>query len=481
MSFSSGALALIPLDARPCTRAFPAAIGRIGGLDVRIPPPELLGDLERVAPIDELFDWLEAQARVVDAAVVALDTLVYGGLIPARRSTEPIDTLLARLARVRDLPIASLYAFSVTMRISNSDVAEEEKPYWSEYGPTIYQWSFFSDKFDRTREPEAARLAQAARKSIPDAIAEDYLATRRRNYAINLKELELAEEGRFRVLCLTQDDTSPYGFNQAEKRQMEARGIPNVLIYPGADEVASCLVGRCLNEREGKVPVFRIRSFPESGGDLVAMYEDRPMRSTAAGQIHAAGGRMPHEGEAADLEILLNTPASGQGDLALRIDMEKVDTPPRDLAPLVERLNTGLPAAFADIAYANGADPLLWERLAGGFRPEGVAAFGAWNTAGNTLGTVVATASAYLTGPRDGAAHRQFILDRLADDFLYQSVLRPQLQQEARPIVQVEADLGNRLAALWQARLPHLPINGISARLPWGRLFEADITVAAAD
>jgi hypothetical protein len=481
MSFNTGALALIPLDARPCTRAFPAAIGRIGGLDVRIPPPELLGDLERIAPIDDLFDWLEAQAPEVDAAVIALDTLVYGGLIPARRSPEPIDKLLARLARVRDLPIPDLYAFSVTMRISNSDVAEEEKAYWSEFGPAIYRWSFYSDKFDQTREPDAAQIAHAARQTIPDAIAEDYLATRRRNYAINLKELELAEAGRFRVLCLTQDDTSPYGFNQAEKRQMEARGIPNVLIYPGADEVASCLVGRCLNESEGKVPVFRIRSFPQSGGDLVAMYEDRPMRSTAAGQIHAAGGRMPHEGEAPDLEIVLNTPASGQGDLALRINMEKVDSPRRDLGPLLERLRCGPPAAFADIAYANGADPRLWEHLSGDFMPDGVAAFGGWNTAGNTLGTVVATASAFLTGPRDRAAHRQFILDRLADDFLFQAILRPQLQQEARPIPEVEADLGLRLAALWQARLPHLPIKRISAKLPWGRLFEADITVVAAD
>ncbi len=454
-------------------------MGRIAGIDVRVPPAELLGDLVRPAPVDDLFDWLESVAGEVDAAVLALDTLVYGGLIPARRSPEAIDTLLGRLARVRDLPIARIYAFCVTMRISNSDVAEEEKPYWAEYGPTIYRWSFFSDKFDQTRDPAAAGEARAARERIPDAIAKDYLATRRRNYAINLKELELAQEGRFRLLCLTQDDTSPYGFNQAEKRQIEDRAIPNVLVYPGADEVAAVLVGRYLNERDGRVPVFRLQVHPPEGGDIVAMYEDRPLRATAAGQIRAVGGFLIAQGNPPDhaLDLVLNAPGGGQGDQALRLHLDRVDTPPRDLGPLVTRLQATPPAAFADVAYANGADPRLWERLAAGFDPSGVAAFAGWNTAGNTLGTVVATASAYLTGPHDVAAHRSFIMDRLADDYLYQTLLRPRLQQEGRPLAQVAGELGDRLAALWRERLPHLPIAGISASFPWGRLFEADVEV----
>ncbi|MBM3269548.1 MAG: DUF4127 family protein [Candidatus Sericytochromatia bacterium] len=479
MRSNRGALALIPLDARPCTRAFPVAVGRIAGVDVRVPPPDLLGDLVRPAPVEDLLDWLEGQAGEVDAAVVALDTLVYGGLIPARRSDEPIDTLLGRLARVRELPIPDLYAFCVTMRISDSNVAEEEKSYWAEFGKLIHRWSFSADRYDRTRDPEAAAAAQAARSRIPDAIAEDYLATRRRNYAINLKELELAEQGRFRILCVTQDDTSPYGFNQAEKRQIEGRGIENVLVYPGADEVAAVLVARYVNERAGRVPVFRLQVLPPAGAEVVAMYEDRPLRATAAGQVRAVGGFLVAEGAGPDsaVDLVLNAPAGGQGDLALRVDLDRPDTPARDLAALAARLAAEPPPAFADVAYANGADPALWDRFAASVDPARLAAFAAWNTAGNTIGTVVAAAAAQLADEVDRAAQRQFILDRLADDYLYQVVLRPRLQAEGRPPAQVAPELASRLEVLWRERFPHLPIGGIAASFPWSRYFEADVRV----
>lgn len=421
----------------------------------------------------------------VDAAVIGLDTLIYGGLIPARRSPDPYEVLAQRLARVRDLPIRTLYVFGVTMRVSNSDVAEEEKPYWSDFGPTIYRWSFNSDKFDVTGDETARAEAMRARAAVPDAIAEDYLATRRRNHAINLLELDLAGKGRFEILCLTQDDCSPYGFNQAEKRALEARGLENVLIYPGADEVASTLVGRYLNRRAGRAPGFRLQVHPPAGGELVAMYEDRPLRATAAGQVRAAGGRLmaPEAPESdVDVDLVLNAPSSGQGDLCLRLNLERVDDPRRDLEPLLRRLGPdrragSAPIAFADVAYANGADPRLWERLASGFDPDRVAGFAAWNTAGNTLGTVVAAASAFLTGPADPAAHRSFVLDRLADDYLYQSVLRPALQQERRPVGEVERGLGERLEGLWRDRFPHLPVRRIRASLPWKRLFEVDVAV----
>lgn len=492
------AIALIPLDARPCTRGFPVCIGRTGGLEVVVPPPDLLGDLTRPAPVDDLFRWLEGVAPDVDGAILGLDTLVYGGLIPARRSPESYDVLAARLARVQSLPIATLYAFGVTMRVSNSDAAEEEKAYWAEYGPAIHRWSYHADRFDVTGEPEARAEAARARAGIPDAIAEDYLETRRRNHAINMLELDLARSGLFEILCLTQDDCSPFGFNQAEKRALEAQGVRNVLIYPGADEVASTLVGRYLNRQAGRVPVFRLRPHPPEGADLVALYEDRPLRATAAGQIRAVGGRLlddgdPGEGDAgpgaeADVELLLNAPAGGQGDLCLRLNLERVDQPPRDLSPLIARLRGDrpmesgfrIPVALADVAYANGADPRLWKELAGRFDPSGVAAFGAWNTAGNTLGTVVAAASAYLTGPADPAAHRAFILDRLADDYLYQAVLRPALQREGRPAAEAERELGERLERLWRERFPHLPIRAIRASFPWRRYFEVDVRVEEA-
>lgn len=486
MGKGSPKLALVPLDARPCTLAFPRAIGQVAGWIVETPPSGMLGDLDRPAECEEIAAWLKGMALKVDAAVVALDTLVYGGLIPARRSPDPLEVLERRLAALEGLGVP-LYGFAVTLRVSNSSAAEEEKWYWADHGPAFYQWSCNADLFDQTGDTEALDLARAARATIPDSLAEDWVATRKRNLAIHHRELDLVARGLFRTFSLVQDDCSLYGFNQAEKRQLLARAVPGVLVYPGADEVASALVGRAINDHAGRAPAFRLLVYPPGGADLVAMYEDRPLHQTVACQIAAVGGRLALPEEGGDLDLLLNCPSSGQGDLALRTRMDLVDDPPRRLEPVRDRLLTGAPVAFADVAYANGADPRLWDLLVGGpegrgltapgINPSHFAAFAAWNTAGNTLGTVAALASAWLTGPADPAAHRAFVLNRLADDYLYQSVLRPILQQECKAIPEVETDLGDRLHALWRERFPHLPIRGIAAGLPWKRLFEADICV----
>ncbi len=466
-------LAVVPLDARPCTRSFPVAVGEMAGAHVLVPPPEMLGDLVRPGSCDDLLSWLEDIAGEVDAAVVALDTLLFGGLIPARRSTAALETLVGRLDRIARLPIR-LYAFAVTMRISDSNVAEEEMPYWAEFGKAIYRWSFHADRHAQLGDPADAAIASQTRAALPDSVVDDFLSRRRRHLAVHQHELSLARRGAFEVLCLTQDDTSPFGFNQAEKRQLLASAPANALIYPGADEVATCLVGRWINDREGRSPAFRLETFPTEGAEIVAMYEDRPLSATAAGQVRAVGGQLVERG--ADLDLLLDAPATGQGDLALQVGLERVDSPARDLAPLIERLRRGPPAALADVAFANGADVRLWDLL-GPFDPSRLAAYAAWNTAGNTLGSVVAVASASLSSSFDPARHRAFMLDRLADDYLYQAILRREIRQENRPLTESEGELGDRLAALWRQRLAHVPIAGIRASHPWNRTFEAEVRV----
>ncbi|MBU6429666.1 MAG: DUF4127 family protein, partial [Cyanobacteria bacterium REEB65] len=446
---------------------------------VLVPPPELLGDLDRAAPSDDLLDWLDIQAPRVDAAILGLDTLLYGGLIAARRSVDPLERIRQRLERIAafDMPV---YAFSVTMRISDSRIADEEMAYWADYGKAIYRWSFHADRHAQRGDPADAADARRAREAIPDPVAADFLDRRKRLFAIQREAVELAHRGRFRVLCLTQDDTSPFGFNQAEKRALEALGGESVLIYPGADEVAACLVGRCVNDATGRTPILSLHSYPPGGADRIAMYEDRPLRETAAAQVRAVGGRLAGPGDAADLDLLLNAPSGGQGDLALQTRLELVDEPPRDLQPLIERLRSGPPAVLADVAYANGADPRLWDQLAAQLDLSKLAAFSAWNTAGNTIGTVVAMASAFLSPGFDPGRHRAFMRDRLAEDYLYQTIVRQQLRTEKLQVDVAEGQLGDRLAQLWRQRFPQLPIAGIEASFPWHRTFEAAVRVMGA-
>ncbi len=490
-------IAVVPLDDRPVSYDLPARIGAIAGATVLLPPRELLGNLKRIADRAALGAWLLDVGAEADAVVVALDTLGYGGLIPSRRSPDDLAAIMDALGPLRLLkerrPTLPLYGFNVTMRLSDSDVNEEEKEYWDRYGKLIFRWSFHQHRFKAKSEPQDREIAQEARKQIPPAILEDYLATRERNFTLNQTMVKWAGAGFFDALLLTQDDTSTFGLNVEEQQQLaqmvnttqigeSARGTAAiVLIYPGADEVASVLVARALNRLAGRTPTFAATWHPLDGKRVQAMYEDRPLWQTLRGQIRAAGAREVADPAQADLEIVVNTPAEGQGDLALGIRLALPDSPTRNLEPVLMALDDAprRPLAFADVAYANGADPRLLPDLVKRVDPWALKGFAAWNTAGNTFGTLVAAASAALMPGASQPALARFITERLAEDWLYQSIIRAELRREqaaGKDLAALKIQLDARLAALWAEHFPARPAR-FRTYFPWERLFEAGIVL----
>lgn len=484
-------LAVLPLDDRPVTYDLPARVGAIARAEVLLPPRELLGNLQRPADREALGRWLLEVGPRLDALVVALDTLAYGGLIPSRRSPDDLATLMASLAPLLALkearPTLPIHAFSVTMRLSNSDVNEEEKPYWDRYGKAIYRWSFHQHRFKAQNQPEDAAIAREARAGIPDDVLEDYLATRERNFSLNQTLVKWAGAGFFETLLLTQDDTASFGLNVEEQQHLQQMVTTTliqdrVLIYPGADEVASTLVARALNRLAGREPRLAVSWHPLDSKRVQAMYEDRPLWQTLRGQIRAAGCKEVGNPQDAELEIVVNTPATGQGDLALGLDLTAPDTPMRNLEPVLMALEEARnrPIAFADVAYANGADPRLWPLLVARLDPFTLRTFAGWNTAGNTFGTVVAAAAMSLMPDADEQARGRLLTERIAEDWLYQSVLRPELQRElaaGATLASLEAGLAERLAGAWRENFPAHPA-AFTTGLPWQRLFEARTTLA---
>lgn len=125
---------LIPLDDRPVTYSYPQLLAKLGGAEAIVPPRVMMGSLSRGAQIDELFSFCEGalSRNEVDAAVICLDSLLYGGLITSRRSTEQVKAIQARLDRfkkwkeltTKHIPI---YAQSSIMRISDNYDNTEEK------------------------------------------------------------------------------------------------------------------------------------------------------------------------------------------------------------------------------------------------------------------------------------------------------------------------------------------------------------------
>jgi hypothetical protein len=545
-------IGLIPLDERPVNTRYPAMIAQIAGVDVHLPPPDVLSNYRTPARCDALGEWLLDTAPELDALIVSYEMLGYGGLIASRTTDEPASTIIARLDQLREVrrqrPSMPMLGFNLITRISNNDYAAEEAPYWATYGRRIYRLSQLIDQ-QAQGQPVAEELA-ALRAEIPTAHLDDFNRRRMRNHTVNLVALQLLADSVFDLLVLSSDDTSPYGLPSREKRWLaewaEALGLQDerpttndeqrmtegkgrktedekqgsgvrgqgsgfeqptadyeplttayrrLLMYPGADEVGCALLGRLINEHAGVQP--RIAPFyaVPGGEEIVAAYEDGPVRLTVERQVRAVGGVLV-EGEG-DIWLAVNPPVPHRSewhpDYADQERAERLPYLQKLVKEVRQRVQAGQPVIVADVAYPNGADPALFDLLRETIDLPKLAAYGGWNTAGNTIGTALAHGCAALIASTESQqqAHETFLLHRYLEDWGYQQIVRRRardwLLNETGQDQPTQANLAATtewIEAQLRARLDELPgfagryeIVPGSVRLPWGRLFEVDFEV----
>ena len=109
---------LLPLDERPCNFDFPGKI--FDGQGMRLLRPERLGKKKTPADGEEVARFLVENAPQATAAVLSLDTLLYGGLIPSRLHHLPEEVLEQRfqvLEKMKEAnPAIRLFAYQCIMR-----------------------------------------------------------------------------------------------------------------------------------------------------------------------------------------------------------------------------------------------------------------------------------------------------------------------------------------------------------------------------
>ena len=493
-------LALLPMDGRSVTREMPVDIGATAGVEVVVPPVEILGYRRVAADLDAVREWLYAAVEGADALVVSLDMLGYGGLSPSRQSgltyEGVVENLSAIVAVRNSYPRLPIYALLTNMRIPSHNTDAEEPDYWGTYGLDLWQYSYYTHQYAVTGYELAGLLAGEARSAVPDEYVQDFHARRERNFAVNMYALDLLEQGVLDFLVFPQDDTSLYGFNIAEQqvlsREIDARGLcDRTLMYPGADEVGSVLLARALNRLHGTAPGFFVLYGTVNGAQIVARYEDRPLQETVASQIAAAGGRMVQNIDDADIVLAVNTPGVAQGEVSIPAHSALVEEG-RDVKSFVQQidkhLREGRAVAVADVAYANGADVALVTEMGAVFYLFELAAYAGWNTAGNSIGAAVAHASMQHSAGRNvnPMAHVSFLLKRFCDDYLYQALIRAQVQQSydtqsMTPAALQEVVRGAMERAIREFYEQHFATVGelwISAiYLPWNRTFEVGLDV----
>lgn len=382
---------------------------------VVVPPAALLGDATRAADTSALLDWLGATP--VSTAVVALDALIYGGLVQSRTSTLSAEEALARLE-----PLLA----------------------WHE----------------RSRVPLHAFITIPR---APDA------TDRSRNLEVITRLLDWAADGTFARLYITWDDAlpgSPAPLEGAQVREVvELRTLSNVLVYPGADEVASVMIARLALEAANSKPTVKLEfSLPEMS-EQISRYDGLPLSQSAAAQAGAVG-----------LEVV-----QSKADLTLFV-FNGGDR--RTAALRLSALARRGPVALADVFDVNKAASRLIEDTVTLQRYFGLYAFAAWGTPGNNLGTALAHGAMRSIGG-DSLAHVNLLLREYVNDYLYSTLVRPQVRGELadQPL---EGDvaramlLGLLRSAFKPARLERAYcLRILAADFPWARSFEVRVTVSA--
>ncbi|MBD3176489.1 MAG: DUF4127 family protein [Armatimonadia bacterium] len=481
-------VALLPLDDRPCHTRFPARLAEAAGIELLLPPRELLGWFDRPGDPDGVLDWLEDAATSCDALAVCVEMATCGGLVTSRRSGTAAQAALDRLDRMAAiLPLCPgpKYLGSVIMRATVTVSAADQMDAYAR----IARYSELRESAD-SGDREALGEIRSIEQSLPPGVLDDYLAARERNHSVNLRCVDLAAGGIVDGLVLTQEDCRPRGIHRREQAALLRRAAcldpGRVLLHPGADELSMALLARAAVAVARIQPRARVRLLPPEGGDRIAPFEDQPIRGTVDGQARAAGVALVEARRAPLLAVI--APLEGPTDLT-------GDDYPASRGGSTDWIREGLdtlaggggPLVLADCAVANGAHLPVLDALADHPARQRLLAYLAWNTAGNTLGTATALLALLPLMPDGYQALERFRFERLVDDAIYQSVVRAELVRwvedrggdphRMSPSLARAAEewLSARLIAAAEGR-GWVP-KGLTwdIALPWDRTFECDV------
>lgn len=443
-------IGFVPIDNRPVCYNLAQQISKIdSSINLFLPPRELLGDLTKYADVEKIFDWLKTLPEM-DSIVLSLDTVAYGGLISSRRCPDSFEKIKSRIEKLKEIlksKNAKIYAFSSIMRISNNNINEEEKEYWSDWGKKIFDYSFETHK--QSGESCISNV-------IPSEILDDYLATRKRNFEINKIYLDWQKEKFFETLIFSKDDCAEYGFNVQEALALEALGG---FTKTGADEIPLSLFARAISNKIKIAPIF----IETAHKHLISHYEDISIENSVKGQIELSGCSLS-EPEDADILLYVNNFIDRQGEIVMKTSTEAYRgawVAPRK------------PFMIADVRFANGADNKFIEQLFKTQGDENFYGYSGWNTSANTLGSLICAAKIRFCAQNfNELEFKKLQITRLLDDWAYQANCR-------QVLIAPDIAATKELMKPFEEKVFEFFGKKFTAdyKFPWGRLFEIEVDV----
>lgn len=485
----------LPLDERPCNAEFPKML-ESESLELITPDPSILGDKKTPGDIPAIAQYLIDNCKECDSAVISLDTLLYGGLIPSRLHHSNAHELQERLETLRTIrsmnPDMKLYTFQCIMRCPQYDSGEEEPEYYENYGYALFRQKYLEDLKNREGLSEE-QMAEYESIRIPQEVVNDYASRRNINAAMNLQALQLLQENIIDFHVIPQDDSSQYGYTAIDQKkvlgEIENRHLEFVtMVYPGADEVGMTLITRAYNEYNHRSPKIHPYYASVLGPTIIPKYEDRPMYESLKSHIMATGAQLCGNAEEADYVLAINCPG--------KFMMESFDEPKdvsyssfRNLMSFVRQIQNdvenGRKVIVCDSAFSNGGDHQLIQYLDTLHLLDRIYAYAGWNTNCNTLGTVLAV------GQLNEKPPVLNVIYRIIEDCFYQADIRKKVVE--KDLVELglsyydfrdqQDEVERRIASYLLEKYKGLklstkyPIEKIHVNMPWKRMFEIGMEI----
>ena len=471
-------LLLVPLDSRPVCSTMVQKLGKLAGINVIVPPKELLDNYQEPADSKKLWFWLQQEAPKFQASMVSADILLHGSLLQTREhiATEAEqETFLRQLDALQN----ALQHASFSQSVAYSEVREKRnnKPQGPVHQFTLfsiiprllvsddvypdcwYQWhlmrySQLLDMVEINGDYAMTKELCEYKEEIPPTILDKYTNIFIQSQSFNKKLLTKAAP-----VIIGQDDSSPFGLPHRSARQLENIINSNALtqrvqLTNGADEIAALLLTRHALQQNRWQPQLYVH-FGSPKSEFKHMpYMAASVGATLRNQAQLVGAQLVETPKEADIILFVHC-----GD----DNAKPTGTEAQQLACYLEQ---GKHVALIDLSANFEAEEMLLPLLLHkGVPINRLAAYAGWNTFSNSSGTALAqsilfvnrlrqlqayasTASPAIvkqinqnptlsTKPSETkeqsivalyAANLNFTAERMLEDFYYQKLIHPQLR-----------------------------------------------------
>lgn len=508
---------LVPLDSRPVCSTMVQKLGRIVGLNVIVPPKELLDNYRHPANRKKLYEWLNNNISHYQKAIISADILLHGSLLQSRQTTvtpKEQQKFLQGLQKLRQENgmHTAIDIFSIIPRLLVSDELLPDR--WYQFH--LMRYSQLLDMTEINNDPYMTKELLEYQNKIPNNILAKYLALFKNSHQFNLALLEAARKQQSQVpfnIIIGQDDASPFGLPhrnalQLQKFMQHEKLQHHTSITYGADEIASLLLTRYYLQQQKWQPKVYLQFATPNTEFMHMPYMAVSTGAAIRNQLQFVGAAITDDYQAADVILYIHC-----GD-------EKHLPQKQQVQAISNILAQNKRLALVDLSANFNAEEMLLPYLLDEKVPVNhLCAYAGWNTFSNSSGTAIAQ-SLLFTGRLYElqkaksesqqiaalyAQNLQFTIERMVEDYYYQKKLHPQLRPylESFGITptdlmpdakeQTEFSLQKKIS-LYSCYLLHSNLGrtpfyedkhnayylrdlAIGVRLPWNRIFEVSLDV----